>query len=124
MPRNQTEFITLLEQIRWNGQPTCPYCGSIKSSMYKKTHRYHCNSCFTAYSVTVGTLFHKTHVDLQKWFKAIHLIFKSSSNISVRSLSKEIGVSKNTASYMISRIQKAMVEEVDLLHKIIEIDEP
>nr|WP_202895346.1 transposase [Iningainema tapete] len=112
----------MLEQIRWNGQPTCPYCGSIKATSYKKAHRYHCNSCFTSYSVTVGTLFHKTHVDLQKWFQAIRLILRASSHISVRRLSKEIGVSKNTASYMISRIRRAMIEELDLLHKIAGLD--
>jgi transposase-like protein len=123
MPRSHKESLALLEQIRWNGQPTCPYCGSTKSSSYKNQHRYHCTSCFTSYSVTVGTLFHKTHVDLQKWFQAIHIIMRASPHISVRKLSKEIGVSKNTASYMISRIRRAMIEELDLLHKIAELDE-
>ena len=118
MPRNQEESIALLERIRWNGQPTCPYCGSIKATLYKVKHRYHCNSCFTAYSVTVGTLFHKTHVDLDKWFRAIQLVTKISPNISIRKLSKEIEVNKNTASYMISRIQTAMTEERDLLNQI------
>lgn len=123
MPRFHEESLALLEQIRWNGQPTCPYCGSTKASPYKKKQRYHCTSCFTSYSVTVGTLFHKTHIDLQKWFQAIRLILTASSHISVRKLSKEIGVSKNTASYMIFRIRRAMTEELDLLHKIAEIDE-
>ena len=123
MPRNQEESIALLERIRWNGQPTCPYCGSIKATLYKVKHRYHCNSCFTAYSVTVGTLFHKTHVDLNKWFKAIQLVTKTSSDISVRKLSKEIKVNKNTASYMIIRIRAAMTKELDLLTQISQLDD-
>lgn len=123
MPRTQEESIALLERIRWNGQPTCPYCGSIKATLYKARHRYHCNSCFTAYSVTVGTVFHKTHVDLAKWFKAIKLVTKTSLNISCRELSKEIGVNKNTANYMISRIKTAVTEELDLLIQIAQLDD-
>jgi len=123
MPRTQEESIALLEEIRWNGQPTCPYCESIKSTIYKATHRYHCNSCYTAYSVTVGTLFHKTHIELNKWFRAIQLIVRISPNISVRNLAKEIEVNKNTANYMISRIRTGMIEESDLLTRISQLDD-
>jgi transposase-like protein len=122
MPRTQEESIALLEKIRWNGQPRCPYCGSIKATVYKTNHRYHCNSCFTAYSVTVGTLFHKTHVDLDKWFRAIKLIVKKSPNISSRDLAKEIGVNKNTANIMISKVSKAMIDELDLLEQILQLE--
>lgn len=68
--------------------------------------------------MTVGTLFHKTHVDLQKWFHAIRLVLRDDSQISVRSLSKEIGVSKNTAHYMLARIRAEMTEDIDLLQRI------
>ncbi len=118
MSRNHEECLALLEQIRWGGKPKCPYCESTNATAYKNERRYHCNECFTSYSVTVGTLFHKTHVELQKWFVAIHLVLNSPGGISVRQLAKEIGVNKNTASYMIERIRKAMVEELQLLNKL------
>ncbi|WP_158516676.1 transposase [Scytonema hofmannii] len=41
LPLTHEECIILLEQIRWRGQPQCPYCGSLKASRYKRTHRYH-----------------------------------------------------------------------------------
>lgn len=119
MSRNHEECLALLEQIRWNGKPKCPYCGSNNATAYKNERRYHCNECFTSYSVTVGTLFHKTHVELQKWFVAIHLVLNSPGGISVRQLAKEIGVNKNTASYMIERIHQAMTEERELLQSLI-----
>lgn len=112
--------MTYLEQIRWEGKPCCPYCGSTRASSYKNEHRYRCNACCTSYSVTVGTLFHKTHIELQKWFQAIHLVVNTSSNISVRKLAKDLGVNKNTASYMLTRIYKAMNEDSVLLKKLIE----
>lgn len=124
MKYNHEECLTILEQIRWGGIPQCPYCQSTNSTAIKKERRYHCNTCFTSYSVTVGTLFHKTHVDLHKWFVAIHLVLNSSEGISVRQLAKKIGVNKNTACYMLKRIQQAKTEEQELLQKLVEIERP
>lgn len=119
MKYNHEECLTILEQIRWGGIPQCPYCQSTNSTVIKKERRYHCNACFTSYSVTVGTLFHKTRVDLHKWFVAIHLVLNSSESISVRQLAKEIGVNKNTAAYMINRIHKGITDELELLQRVV-----
>lgn len=86
----------------------------------KKELRYRCNFCFTSYSVTVGTLFHRTHIDLSKWFLAIAVVLNSSQDISVRQLAKKVGVSKNTASSMLVRINKAVGEEQELILAILE----
>ncbi|MBE8969669.1 transposase [Nostocales cyanobacterium LEGE 12452] len=123
MSRNHEECLALLEQIRWGGKPKCPYCGSTKATAYKSERRFHCNECFTSYSVTVGTLFHKTYIELQKWFIAIRLVLNSAGGISVRQLAKEIGVNKNTAFYMIERIRRAMAEEPELLQKVMQMSE-
>ncbi|NJR51725.1 MAG: transposase [Leptolyngbyaceae cyanobacterium CSU_1_3] len=119
MSKTHQEYLHLLESIRWNGKPQCPYCGSTNAAAFKSEQRYHCNDCFTSYSVTVGTLFHQTHVDLQKWFHALKLVMNSSRVISMRRLAQEIGVSKNTASSMIARIRKAMKEESELLQELV-----
>lgn len=119
MSRNHEEYLALLEQIRWGGKPKCPYCESTNATAYKNERRYHCNECFTSYSVTVGTLFHKTHVELQKWFVAIHLVLNSPRSVSVRQLAKVIGVNKNTACYMIERIREAMKENPEFLQSLL-----
>ncbi|MBD1943116.1 transposase [Coleofasciculus sp. FACHB-712] len=123
MTRNHEDCIALLEQIRWGGKPKCPYCESTNATPMKNQRRYHCNTCFTSYSVTVGTLFHKTYVDLEKWFLAIPLVLNSPESISVRQLAKEIGVNKNTACYMIARLRKAMIEEPKLLQALVEVEQ-
>jgi transposase-like protein len=120
MLQSHEECLACLEQVRWGGTPKCPYCESTNSTPIKKEHRYHCNTCFNSYSVTVGTLFHKTHLELSKWFAAIALVLKSSKSITVLQLAAEINVNKNTASYMIVRIRRAMSEEAELLHKLVE----
>ena len=119
MLETHEECLAYLEIIRWNGVPTCPYCGSTKSTAYKKERRYRCNSCFTSYSVTVGTLFHKTHVDLQKWFQAILLLCKVNPNISARQLAKEVQVSRATASLMVRRVRSISADKEEILRAII-----
>ena len=119
MFQTHQECLVHLEKIRWDGIPICPYCGSNKSSRYKSEHRYHCSSCFTSYSVTVDTLFHKTHVDLHKWFQAILILYKLNPDISGRKLAQAIQVNRATASLMIKRVLGASPEQAEILKAIV-----
>lgn len=112
-----------LEQVRWNNEPTCPYCNSKKQTPLKKEHRYHCNNCNTSFSVTVGTIFHDTKLDLQKWFLAITLVLNAKKGISSRQLGRDLEVNKDTAWRMQMQLRKAMAQNRDLLNGIIEADE-
>lgn len=121
MTLSNDKYLDLLEQIRWNGKPKCPYCDSNNATAYKSEKRYHCNSCYTSFSVTVGTIFHKTHVSLDKWFLAIRLVINSSGGISVRQLASEVGVNKNTAASMVKRIKEEMKQDSDVLRRFAQI---
>ncbi|MCX5905324.1 MAG: IS1595 family transposase, partial [Proteobacteria bacterium] len=112
-----------LENIRWGDKPICPYCKSTNSTPLKKEHRHHCNNCNTSYSITVRTIFHRTHLDLQKWFLAISLILNAKKGISARQLARDLEINKDTAWYMAMRIRRAMREDFNLLQGIIEIDD-
>lgn len=100
--------IKYLEKKRWNGVPTCPYCGSKKSSPKKLRHT--CLSCSNSYSVTVGTVFHSSNLPLQKWLMAICLILSAKKGISGMQLSRDICVNRNTAWLMQMKIRKALDE--------------
>jgi transposase-like protein len=106
--------------LKWGKTPLCPYCNSKKHRILIEG-RYQCNECYTSYSATVGTIFHKTRVDLEKWYTAIPLIIKSGS-ISSRQLSKQIGVNKNTACRMIGIVKKAYLNKDKLLMNILEYE--
>jgi transposase-like protein len=112
-----------LESVRWKDKPFCPYCKSNNSTPLKDDIRYHCNNCNTSYSVTVGTIFHDTKLDLQKWFLAISLILNAKKGISSRQLSRDLEVNKNTGWYLLMRIRKAMLQDAELLKGIVEADE-
>lgn len=119
----QDDCIKHLEQVRWHGTPVCPYCKVTKTTPLPKENRYHCNNCNTSYSVTVGTIFHKTKIDLQKWFLAVSLVLNAKKGISARQLSRDIEVNKNTAWFMLMRIRRAMIQQGDILEGIVEADE-
>jgi transposase-like protein len=119
----QDDCLAHIENVKWAGKPKCPYCNSLRVTALPKEHRYHCNACNTSFSVTVRTIFHKTRIDLQRWFLAIALVLNARKGISARQLARDIEVNKNTAWLMLMRIRKAMVEYGDLLEGIIETDE-
>lgn len=112
-----------LEKIRWSGKPICPYCKSDRITPVPKENRHHCNACNTSYSVTVRTIFHKTKVDLQKWFLAVSIVLNAKKGISARQMARDIEVNKNTAWYMLMRIRRAMIDNGELLKNLIECDE-
>lgn len=119
----QAACIAHLEQVRWNGTPVCPYCNSTNCTTLPKENRHHCNTCNTTFSVTVGTIFHKTKIDLQKWFLAIALTLNAKKGISARQLGRDIEVTKDTAWRILMQIRKSFVDDNELLEGIVEIDE-
>lgn len=121
----ENDCLNYLERIRWNCTPQCPYCKSQNSTPIPKEYRHHCNSCNTTYSVTVGTIFHHTHLPLQKWFLAVSLILNAKKGISARQLARDLEVNKNTAWRISMKIRDAMLnrDSRELLTGVVEVDE-
>jgi transposase-like protein len=121
----QESCLKHLESVRWPTGPTCPYCKSNKNTAMPKESRHHCNNCKTTFSVTVGTIFHHTHLPIQKWFLAVSLILNAKKGISARQLSRDLEVNKDTAWRIAMKIREAMLQkwQRDLLTGIVEMDE-
>lgn len=111
--------IELLEEIRWRGQPVCPYCGSTSVTSYANDNRYHCNTCLTSFSVTVNSPFHKTKAPLQKWFYLILLLAGGEDIPPVRKIAEDISVTKDTALRMIQVLRNNYSENTDLYNQIL-----
>lgn len=115
-----------LEQQRWNGKPVCPYCGFGKVYKIEKGKRYKCgdSGCYKKFSATVGTIFEASKAPLVKWFTAIYLIGNHKKGISSHQLAKDIGVTQQTAWFMLHRIREMMRPKENVkLDNIVEIDE-
>ena len=114
-----------LEEVRWAGEPACPYCRSRRTTARPSQRRHHCNACNTTFSVTVGTIFHRTRLPLRTWFKAVAHMLDPSGSISVRRLATELGVNRNTAWRISAKVREAMTqpEERTLLQGLAELGE-
>lgn len=106
----EVDCIPYLEEVRWQGKPICPYCASDRTTPIPAEQRHHCNNCNTAFSVTVNTIFHHTHLPLQKWLLAISLILNAKKGVSSRQLARHLEVNHKTGWYLAMRIRNAMLE--------------
>lgn len=102
-----------LEKIRWPNGPFCPHCGEarqIKKLEGKSTRPgvHKCKSCRKPFTVTVGTVFERSKVPLNKWVLAADLMAASKKGISAHQLHRQINVTYKTAWFMEHRLREAM----------------
>ncbi len=116
-----------LETMRWNGTITCPYCQhSGKIYRIENGKRYKCGNkeCHKKFSVTVGTIFENTKIDLRTWFGALYLCTAHKKGISSLQLHRDLGVTQKTAWFMLQRIREMLKNDApDMLKNTVEIDE-
>ena len=96
-----------LAEQRWPEGFVCPKCGH-KHGCNLSNGLYQCNHCHHQTSVTAGTVLHRSHVSLRKWFLAFYLVSQDKRGISAVQLSAQIGVTYKTAWSMLRRIRSAM----------------
>lgn len=104
-----------LEAIRWPNGPCCPHCGEAEKvgKLEGKSHRpglHKCYSCRKPFSVTIGTVFERSKISLNKWILATHLLCASKKGYSSHQLHRTLGVTYKTAWFMSQRIREAMRE--------------
>ena len=121
----QESCVRHLEKMRWGDKPVCVYCSSTNTNPLNQENRFrhYCNGCCKAFSVTVGTIFHGTHVPLQKWFLLISLMLNAKKGLSSCQAARDIEVSQTSTWSMMHRIRKAMKDDSSLLSGIVEMDE-
>ena len=121
-----------LEATRWPEGPICPHCGVVDqaTNVGGKSARvgcYQCNACRDQFTVTVGTVFERSKVPLNKWLLATYLLSSSKKGYSAHQLHRTIGVTYKTAWFMFHRIREAMVESnpgpLGGEGKVVEVDE-
>lgn len=104
-----------LEAQRWPDGAYCPHCGECEKvtelqGKSTKPGTYICKSCRTKFTVTVGTVFERSHVGLAKWLLAFRLMAASKKGVSAHQLHRSLDVTYKTAWFMAHRIRAAMAE--------------
>lgn len=105
---NEKACAEYLYSIKWPNGFVCPVCGHQHAYALNRPGRYQCAKCRHQTSLTAGTVMHRTHLPLTKWFWAIYLVACDKRGISALTLAGRISVSYETAWYLLRRIRKAM----------------
>jgi transposase-like protein len=133
--RDHAAAIEYLERLRWPDGRVCPHCGVVDSKKRehyrikaKSTRRklWKCYSCRKQFSVTVGTIFEDSHITLDKWLLAFHLLCSSKKGMSALQIQRMLRLkSYSSAWHLCHRIRWAMAEPAftRLLGGTVEADE-
>jgi transposase-like protein len=110
---NENSAREYLESVRWPDGPFCPHCGATENitKLEGKSHRpglHQCNSCREHFTVTVGTVYERSHIPLNKWLLATHLMCASKKGISAHQLHRMLGITYKSAWFMAHRIRESM----------------
>lgn len=122
-----------IEKSLWPDGPRCPHCDS--QQVYKLTAKpdskrpvrkgvYKCAKCREQFTVTVNTVFEGSHIPLNKWLFAIHLLCASKKGMSAHQLHRMLGISYACAWHMAHRIRFALTQEMrEKFSGVVECDE-
>jgi transposase-like protein len=104
---------TKLESLLWPDGPVCPRCGCLDriTVVSGKTARMglkRCGHCKRQFTVTVGTVFESSHVKLNLWLQASHMLCTSKKGMSSHQIHRTLGVTYKTAWFMTHRLREAM----------------
>ena len=97
----------------WPQGPVCPRCkgneriGKLKGRS-TRIGVYKCYACRKPFTVKVGTIFEDSHIEMNVWLQAMHLLCSSKKGISTNQLSRTLGVTLKSAWFLSHRIRLAM----------------
>lgn len=98
-----------LVQLRWPQGFRCPRCGHDQAWRLQRG-LFQCCGCDAMASVTAGTIFHRSHLSLRVWFRAIWWLTNQKSGVSAVGLQRTLGLgSYKTAWTCLHKLRRAMV---------------
>lgn len=110
---NETAAREHLEGIRWADGAYCPHCGGYDGiaklgGAAAEKGLWFCNPCRKKFTVTVGTVFERSHIPLSKWLAAFALMCSSKKGVSAHQGHRMLGITYKSAWFMWHRIREAM----------------
>ncbi len=125
--RTEADAYEFLEELRWNGQPVCPHCGSVRKPYFltpkdgasRKTRTgakserrvWKCADCRKQFSVLTGTIFHGTKIPVRTWVFVVFEMCASKNGVAAREIQRKYGLTGKSAWFVLHRIREGMKRE-------------
>jgi len=125
--RTEANAYEFLEELRWNGEPVCPHCGSVRKPYFltpkdgssrktrtgSKSERrvWKCADCRKQFSVLTGTIFHGSKVPVRTWVFVVFEMCASKNGVAAREIQRKYGLTGKSAWFVLHRIREGMKRE-------------
>ena len=107
-----------LESLHWPNGPHCPHCGNADPARITKLQGkstrpgvYKCKECRKPFTVTVGTLMERSHIKINVWLAAMHLLTASKKGMSAHQMHRMLGITYESAWFLCHRLREAMRDD-------------
>jgi transposase-like protein len=119
----------LLRRVRWPKGDCCPRCGDQQVSLLtsglnaiaRSRTLFRCWACDYHFSVTAGTIFHDTHLEIRAWLLAIYLMESIENGARVAQIETYLGVSHETAVNMARRIRELTEQDEAFVQRCVRL---
>ena len=109
MFRTEQNCRDYLSRLRWPQGFRCPHCGHGQAWLTGRG-LFHCGGFRKDASLPAGTIFHRSHLPLRMWFRAIWWATSQKSGVSALGLQRTLGMgSYETAWSCLHKLRRAMV---------------
>ena len=88
----------------------CPRCDARHAWFLPSRRLDECSQCHLQVSLTAGTVMHGSRKPLRLWFLAMYLLTQTKNGVSALELSRQLGLSYNSAWRMKQKLMQAMKE--------------
>lgn len=103
------EFLDTIAAVRWpEGRPRCPFCEQWDNTELWSYERWQCNACRRQFSITSGTIFDRTKIQLGYWFGTLWLDLRSKGRITPNEVCRIFNLKRSQAQKILLRIRKGM----------------
>lgn len=103
------------KRLRWpetNGQPVCPYCGSLDHYVTARK-RFACRDCRKQFSVTSRTIFASRKMSFTDMLAAICIVVNAAKGLSALQLSRDLCCQAKTAFVLAHKVREALAAEIE-----------
>ncbi len=125
--------VEFFEAQRWGGTVTCPHCTSgavyqmkARDKSRNARLRWRCRGCDKQFTVRTGTVLENSKIPLRHWAYAFWAACASKKGVSSLQVSRQTGLSYESALFLMHRIRHGMAKDHEnpvKMNGVIEADE-